>query len=103
MSGAGYYGYDQTVHAITTREMLNRGQAFSIKQSSWGNELHQHSVVFDPADLRMLLAMKRTKEIDKKQGVSGELDLLQLCLYKVLPSEEGTAVGDLNLRVVYKP
>lgn len=102
-SGAGYYGYDQTVYAITNRKMLDRGQAISTKQSSWGNELHQYSVAFDPADLRILLDTKQKTEMKKKQGASGELELLKLCIHKVFPSEDGTKVGDLNVRVVYKP
>lgn len=103
MSGAGYYGYDRTEYAITSREMLGRGQAYSLKKSSWGNESYQHSVTFDPADLRILLNAKLEKENEKNQGVSRELELLRLCMHKTSLSEDGRAVGDLNLRVVYTP
>ncbi|KUL82765.1 hypothetical protein ZTR_10894 [Talaromyces verruculosus] len=102
MTGAGYYGYDRTEYAIMNREMLDRGQAYSLKKSSWGNDSYQHSVTFDPADVRILLNAKREKEKEKNQGVSSELELFNLCMHKALPSEDGTAVGDLNLRVVYK-
>ncbi|KAF3392078.1 hypothetical protein DPV78_010595 [Talaromyces pinophilus] len=102
MSGAGYYGYDRTEYAITNREMLDRGQAYSLKKSSWGNDSYQHTVTFDPADFRILLNAKREKEKEKNQGVSSELELFKLCMHKAFLSEDGRAVGDLNLRVVYK-
>jgi hypothetical protein len=119
MSGAGYYGYDRTERAIINKEMLDRGQAYSLKKSSWGNESYQPSVTFDPADFQILLDAKREKEKEKKRekgkekkrekgkeknrGVSGELEILRLCVHKVLVCEDGKAVGDLNLRVVYTP
>lgn len=102
MSGAGYYGYDRTEYAITNREMLDRGQAYSLKKSSWGDDSYQHTVTFDPADFRILLNAKREEEKEKNQGVSSELELFKLCMHKTVLSEDGRAVGDLNLRVVYK-
>jgi hypothetical protein len=102
MSGAGYYGYDRTENAITNREMLDRGQAYSLKKSSWGDDSYQHTVTFDPADFRILLNAKREKAKEKNQEVSSELELFKICLHKTCLCEDGRAVGDLNLRVVYK-
>uniref|UniRef100_A0A093UUR0 GTPase Der n=1 Tax=Talaromyces marneffei PM1 TaxID=1077442 RepID=A0A093UUR0_TALMA len=78
MGGAGYYGYDRTEHAMMNRAMLDRGQAYSLQKSNWGDESYQHSVTINPADLRILLDAKRGNEKDRKQGVTGEVELLRL-------------------------
>jgi hypothetical protein len=103
MSAAGYYGYDRTEYVTINREMLNNGVAHPTKLLSWGKESYQKNITFDPTDLQILLDAKRKKEKDKEQGVSGELELLRFCMNDVLPSEDGRAVGGLNLRIVYKP
>ncbi|EEA25524.1 hypothetical protein TMatcc_006248 [Talaromyces marneffei ATCC 18224] len=103
MGGAGYYGYDRTEHAMMNRAMLDRGQAYSLQKSNWGDESYQHSVTINPADLRILLDAKRGNEKDRKQGVTGEVELLRLCMHKVLLSEDGRGVGDFELRIIYKP
>lgn len=104
MSGAGYYGYDRTEYVTLSRDMLNHGVAYPMKQVIWGNDraVYQKNITFDPADLRILLDVKQKRETDKKQGVSSELEVLKLCMHKTFLSEDGRAVGDLNLRVVYK-
>lgn len=103
MSGAVYYGYNRMDYVTIDRKMLERGQGFSLKKSIWGDDLHQQSVTFDPEDLRILLNAKLRKETKRHLGVSGELELLRLRMHKVLPDENGAAVGDVDLRIVYKP
>lgn len=105
MSGAGYFGYDRTEYVMLNTDMLNHSVVYPMKQFSWGNDraLYQKNITFDPTDLQILLDAKRKIGKDKKQGASGELELFKLCMHKVLLSEDGTAVGDLNLRVVYMP
>ena len=105
MSGAGYYGYDRTEYLTLNRDMLSHSVAYPMKQYSWANDWQSYrkNITFDPADLQILLDAKQKRETDQEQAGSGELELLKLCMHKTVVSEDGRAVGDLDLRVVYMP
>lgn len=103
MSGASYYGYDRTEHITLNRAAFTSGVADPMKTSSWRTQSYHKNITFDPADFRILLDAKQKREKDKKQGVTSELELLRFGIHNFLPDEDGKAVGDLNLRVVYAP
>jgi hypothetical protein len=103
MSGAGYYGYDRTEYITLNRDTLTSGVAYPVNTTSWRTQSYHKNITFDPADLRILLDAKQKREKDKKQGETSELELLRICMHNFVSAEDGRAVGDLNLRVVYTP
>jgi hypothetical protein len=105
-NSARYYGYNRTEFALINKYTLANGLTYGLKTP--GNREKPYKITFDHHDLQTLLKAKQKKQnlssTDDNDISSIGLELLKLRFHGLGGlSEDGLQVGDLDLRVVYRP
>ncbi|RHZ65522.1 uncharacterized protein CDV56_108844 [Aspergillus thermomutatus] len=103
MHRAKYYGYDRKDHVFVSQYSLSNGLIYTIRRLGSGEE-SPYKVFLEAADLQTLVdaKCKMRHAIDAVPGEGIELLKLRFPGYGEY-TEDKMDIGDLDLRILYKP